>query len=200
MAEASLYLCTDARTAQGDLAEFLDAAFAGADIIQLRDKSRGPREIEALRSSKMPPPATASSSPSMTAPTSHPHRGRCFPRRSRRLTSDRLRAVLGPDVIPGRSTHSSSRRSPPRQTRDRLFLCRAGLGDPTKPGARVGTALATATAAEAAKPWFAIGGIAVGERMDAVRQAGAKRAVVVRAITSAEDPAAAARELKEELK
>ena len=26
MAEASLYLCTDARTAQGDLAEFLDAA------------------------------------------------------------------------------------------------------------------------------------------------------------------------------
>ena len=64
----------------------------------------------------------------------------------------------------------------------------------------MGTALLTATAAEAAKPWFAIGGIAVGERMDAVRQAGAKRAVVVRAITSAEDPAAAARELKEELK
>ena len=63
----------------------------------------------------------------------------------------------------------------------------------------MGTALLTATAAEAAKPWFAIGGIATGERLDAIRQAGARRAVVVRAIASAEDPAAAARELKEEL-
>lgn len=63
----------------------------------------------------------------------------------------------------------------------------------------MGTALLTAASAETTKPWFAIGGIAAGERLDAVRQAGANRAVVVRAITSAEDPAAAARELKEEL-
>ena len=39
LAEARLYLCTDARRERGDLAEFADAALAGGvDIIQLRDK------------------------------------------------------------------------------------------------------------------------------------------------------------------
>src|SRR5699024_158425 len=50
LARASLYLCTDARSAQGVLAEFLDAAYAGGvDIIQLRDKTLEARaEIAAL--------------------------------------------------------------------------------------------------------------------------------------------------------
>lgn len=71
LAEAKLYLCTDARTGQGDLAEFLDAAYrGGVDIIQLRDKSLEARaEIAALRSSKISPPVTTSSSQSMTVPT-----------------------------------------------------------------------------------------------------------------------------------
>ncbi|RAE29318.1 thiamine phosphate synthase, partial [Burkholderia multivorans] len=47
-------------------------------------------------------------------------------------------------------------------------------------------------------PWFAIGGIAAGERLDAVREAGAERIVVVRAVTEADDPAAAAATLKGE--
>ena len=39
LAEATLYLCTDARRERGDLAEFADAVLAGGvDIIQLRDK------------------------------------------------------------------------------------------------------------------------------------------------------------------
>ena len=39
LAEAHLYLCTDARTERGDLAEFADAALdGGVDVIQLRDK------------------------------------------------------------------------------------------------------------------------------------------------------------------
>ncbi|MDT5249803.1 MAG: thiamine-phosphate pyrophosphorylase, partial [Mycobacterium sp.] len=39
LAEAQLYLCTDARRERGDLAEFVDAALAGGvDIVQLRDK------------------------------------------------------------------------------------------------------------------------------------------------------------------
>jgi thiamine-phosphate pyrophosphorylase len=59
LAEARLYLCTDARRERGDLAEFADAALAGGvDIIQLRDKGSpgeqrfGPlearQELEAL--------------------------------------------------------------------------------------------------------------------------------------------------------
>jgi thiamine-phosphate pyrophosphorylase len=43
-----------------------------------------------------------------------------------------------------------------------------------------------------ARPWFAIGGIDL-PRLDDVLAAGATRVVVVRAITEAGDPAAAAR-------
>src|ERR1700758_3403841 len=39
LGDARLYLCTDARRAQGDLAPFLDAVLgAGVDIVQLREK------------------------------------------------------------------------------------------------------------------------------------------------------------------
>jgi thiamine-phosphate pyrophosphorylase len=42
---ARLYLCTDARHKQGDLAEFLAAAFAGGvDIVQIRQKGMAPEE------------------------------------------------------------------------------------------------------------------------------------------------------------
>ncbi|PZG89564.1 thiamine phosphate synthase, partial [Streptomyces sp. NTH33] len=43
------------------------------------------------------------------------------------------------------------------------------------------------------RPWFAIGGIDLGN-LDQVLQAGARRVVVVRAITEADDPGAAAAE------
>jgi thiamine-phosphate pyrophosphorylase len=49
------------------------------------------------------------------------------------------------------------------------------------------------------KPWFAIGGLDA-ETLPAAIEAGARRAVVVRAITEASDPEAAARELKELLR
>src|SRR5699024_9351449 len=42
LAEARLYLCTDARAGLGDLAEFAEAALSGGvDILQLRDKTSG---------------------------------------------------------------------------------------------------------------------------------------------------------------
>jgi thiamine-phosphate pyrophosphorylase len=46
------------------------------------------------------------------------------------------------------------------------------------------------------KPWFAIGGIDE-RRLPEVLDAGARRVVVVRAITAADDPRAAASRLKE---
>ncbi|MGH3528945.1 MAG: thiamine phosphate synthase, partial [Pseudonocardiaceae bacterium] len=50
LADAQLYLCTDARTERGDLVQFADAALAGGvDIIQLRDKALEARpELAAL--------------------------------------------------------------------------------------------------------------------------------------------------------
>ena len=49
------------------------------------------------------------------------------------------------------------------------------------------------------RPWFAIGGISL-DRLDEVLVAGATRVVVVRAITEADDPAAAAGEFARRLR
>jgi thiamine-phosphate pyrophosphorylase len=64
---------------------------------------------------------------------------------------------------------------------------------PTKPGRpAAGLGLVTAAAAlSAPRPWFAIGGIGL-DNLGQVLDAGARRVVVVRAITQAPDPAAAA--------
>jgi thiamine-phosphate pyrophosphorylase len=73
---------------------------------------------------------------------------------------------------------------------------------PTKPGRpAAGLPLLEHAAAVApdGKPWFAIGGIDL-DRLDAVIGAGARRAVVVRAITDAGDPAAAVAELARRLR
>ena len=49
LADARLYLCTDARRSRGDLAPFLDAALgAGVDIVQLREKGLEAAEELAL--------------------------------------------------------------------------------------------------------------------------------------------------------
>jgi thiamine-phosphate pyrophosphorylase len=53
-------------------------------------------------------------------------------------------------------------------------------------------------AAGTARPWFAIGGIDLST-VDEVLAAGASRVVVVRALTEAADPGAAARALCERL-
>jgi thiamine-phosphate pyrophosphorylase len=68
---------------------------------------------------------------------------------------------------------------------------------PTKPGRPAAglEAVADAAAHDRGVPWFAIGGIEEGERLEAVLSAGATRIVVVRALTQAADPEAAARRL-----
>jgi thiamine-phosphate pyrophosphorylase len=56
-----------------------------------------------------------------------------------------------------------------------------------------------AASRQQAKPWFAIGGIDL-DRLDQVLEAGATRVVVVRAITAADDPGAAAAEFSRRLR
>jgi thiamine-phosphate pyrophosphorylase len=71
---------------------------------------------------------------------------------------------------------------------------------PTKPGrAAPGLPLVKAAAdLRTGKPWFAIGGIDA-QRLPEVLAAGARRIVVVRAITAAPDPRAAAEQLSSAL-
>lgn len=102
------------------------------------------------------------------------------------------RAVAGPDVLVGLSTHA------PEQFAAGLeagadYLCAGPVhATPTKPG-RPATGLGYIRhAAEhaAGRPWFAIGGIDPST-VDEVLDAGARRIVVVRAVTQAEDAEAA---------
>lgn len=74
------------------------------------------------------------------------------------------------------------------------YCCGPTWTTPTKPGRpAAGPGLITHAAAyEDARPWYAIGGIETLDRLDEVIARGARRAVVVRAITEAEDPGAAA--------
>jgi thiamine-phosphate pyrophosphorylase len=70
---------------------------------------------------------------------------------------------------------------------------------PTKPGRpAVGLGLVTYAAAHARVPFFAIGGIDASN-VEAVAAAGARRVAVVRALTEAPDPAAAAAVLRRSL-
>ena len=68
---------------------------------------------------------------------------------------------------------------------------------PTKPGRpAAGLDYVAYAARTVSKPWFAIGGLDA-HTLPAAVEAGARRAVVVRAITDAADPEAAARELSQ---
>ncbi|GAA2005279.1 hypothetical protein GCM10009818_15610 [Nakamurella flavida] len=68
------------------------------------------------------------------------------------------------------------------------MLAHPDQAGPTRPRARPGP---RGGRRHPARPWFAIGGID-GDRLPQVREAGADRVVVVRAITAADDPRAAA--------
>lgn len=110
------------------------------------------------------------------------------------------RQVVGASRLIGLSTHSPSQ----IDAAGALDVDYIGVGPvhatPTKPGRpAVGTELVAYAAAHAAVPFFAIGGIE-SANLPAVRAAGAQRIAVVRAITGADDPEAAARALRGEVR
>jgi thiamine-phosphate pyrophosphorylase len=115
-------------------------------------------------------------------------------------TPAQARAAVGPERIVGRSTHEPAQALTAQADPDVDYLAVGPVyATPTKPG-RPATGLAFVEMASKtlSKPWFAIGGIDARTVEDVVH-AGATRIVVVRAITEAEDPGAAARELREAL-
>jgi thiamine-phosphate pyrophosphorylase len=208
---ASLYLCTDARRERGDLAEFADAALAGGvDIIQLRDKgSPGEQRFGALEAREELKALEVLQDAArrhgallavndradiaLAAGADVLHLGQDD------LPIDVARAIVGGIVI-GRSTHDvdqvNAAAADGIDTPD-YFCVGPCWPTPTKPGrAAPGLDLVRAAAAVGTdKPWFAIGGIDA-DRVPEVLEAGARRIVVVRAITAADDPKAAAERLK----
>ncbi|MGH3870384.1 MAG: thiamine phosphate synthase [Pseudonocardiaceae bacterium] len=198
LADARLYLCTDARTGRGDLAEFADAALAGGvDIIQLRDKALEARaELAALeilaRACRRHGALLAvndRADVALAAGAQVLHLGQDD------LPVGWARRILGDGVVIGRSTHDPGQAADADAARGVDYFCTGPCWPtPTKPG-RPPTGLelirSTATAGPE-RPWFAIGGIETVKRLDEVLAAGADRVVVVRAITETADPRAAA--------
>ncbi len=210
MATARLYLCTDARREKGDLARFAEAALAGGvDIIQLRDKGSpgeakfGPLEARAELGALAELKAAARRHGALVAVNDradialaagadilHLGQGDLPPWYARR--------ILGPDVVIGRSTHNRAQAGLAAIDEHIDYFCTGPVyATPTKPGRQAaGIELVRSTAdAHPTRPWFAIGGIDLENLPDALA-AGADRIVVVRAITEANDPQTAARELK----
>ena len=209
LTQARLYLCTDARRERGDLAEFADAALAGGvDIIQLRDKGSageqrfGPLEARGELAACEILADAARRHGALLAVNDRADIARAAGADVLHLGQDDLplpaaREVIGPEVLIGRSTHDRDQVSAALAEPVDYFCTGPCWPTPTKPGRTApGLELVRFAAAQAdPKPWFAIGGIDI-ERLPQVVQAGAGRVVVVRAITAAEDPRAAAAALR----
>jgi len=201
IAEARLYLCTDGRLDRNDLPEFLDAVLAGGvDVVQLRHKElEAARELELLevfaaaceRHGKLlavndrADVAYASGAPVL-------HLGQDD------LPVPIARKLVGPDVLIGRSTHAEPEvEAAAADPETGYFAVGPCWPTPTKPGRPAPGLGLVRHAAHVAPPgsvgvppWFAIGGIDEGN-LDQVLEAGARRIVVVRALTHAPDAAAA---------
>lgn len=206
--DARLYLCTGARRERGDLAEFADAALAGGvDIIQLREKGPGgPLEArDELAALEVLAEACARHG-ALLAVNDRADVALAAGADVLHLGQDDLpvawaRKVVGDEVVVGRSSHSAGETAVAADEPGVDYFCVGPCWPtPTKPGRPApGLDLVRAVAGRRPfRPWFAIGGID-DARLDDVLSAGADRIVVVRAITEAEDPRAAAAALKARL-
>ena len=208
LATARLYLCTDSRRDRGDLADFLDAVLAnGVDIVQLREKNlEAADELAALevfadacRRHSALLAVNDRADLAVAAGADVLHLGQ------RDLAPAVARRIVGPDVLIGLSSHSAEQARAAATAPEVDYFCLGPIwATPTKPGRpHIGLApvaeLAAASPAEGlAKPWFGIGGIDEAS-LDQVLEAGARRVVVVRVLTEAADPGAAAARLAERL-
>jgi thiamine-phosphate pyrophosphorylase len=201
---ARLYLCTDARESSGDLPEFLDAALAGGvDIVQLRQKGIEARaelgylEVFAQACAKHGRLLAVNdrADVALAAGADVLHLGQGD------LPVRHARAVIGAGPLIGRSTHAEAEVDAAAAEPGVDYFCVGPVWPtPTKPDRPAPglPLLRHAVAAGTDRPWFAIGGIDLAN-LDDVLATGAGRVVVVRAITEASDPFAAAAEFARRL-
>ncbi len=197
LARARLYLCTGARP---DLADFAHAALAGGvDVIQLREKGLEARDelaaldvlAEACGRHGALLAVNDRADIALAADADVLHLGQ------NDLPVACARRVVGDDMLVGRSSHSAAETAAAADEPGVDYFCVGPCWPtPTKPGRpAAGLELVRTVAGRApTRPWFAIGGIDEA-RLDDVLAAGAQRIVVVRAITEAADPEAAAARL-----
>lgn len=199
--QARLYLCTPDRP---DLAEFLDAVLAGGvDMVQLRQKGLNARqELELCEVVG----AAAARHDALWAVNDRADVAYVARPDALHLGPDDLpvaaaRYLLGEGLLVGRSAHDLDQaRVAAVENGIDYFIVGPVLPSPnrrSRPAAGLDLVRALA-ALEPVRPWFADGGVTL-DSLDAVLAAGATRVVVVRALTEAADPGAAAAELRRRL-
>jgi thiamine-phosphate pyrophosphorylase len=196
VAETRLYLVCDARPRA-----FLEAALrGGADLIQLRDKSLSDEGlVEVAKVFR----AAADAHRALFILNDRPDLVAACDADGVHVGQDdetpaQARAAVGPDRIVGRSTHAPAQADAADADEDVDYMAVGPVhATPTKPGRpAAGLDYVAYAARTVSTPWFAIGGLD-RHTLPAAVDAGARRAVVVRAITEASDPEAAARELSQ---
>lgn len=201
LGQARLYVVTGARADRDDLPAFLDAILgAGVDAVQLREKDAEAGDL--LRWAEPFREACARHGAlffvndrpdvALAAGADGVHVGQ------NDLPVEVVRGFVGPNVLIGLSTHDPEQLAAAPPEAD--YVCVGPVhATPTKPG-RPATGLdpVRLTARTEPRPWFAIGGID-DATLPAVLEAGARRIVVVRAVTEASDPGAAASRLRRAL-
>jgi len=194
------------------LAEFAEAALAGGvDIIQLRDKGSvgeqrfGPLEARGELAALEILADIARRHAALVAVNDRADIARAAGADVLHLGQNDLplavaREIVGPRTLIGRSTHGAEQVAAAVADDVDYFCVGPCWPTPTKPGRPAPGLQLVRAAAELAgeKPWFAIGGIDT-LRLPQVLEAGARRVVVARAITAADDPKAAARKLSSAL-
>jgi thiamine-phosphate pyrophosphorylase len=201
LADARLYLCTPDRP---DLADFLDAVLAGGvDVVQLREKGiEARRELELLDIVRdVAERHGALWAVNDRADVAHASHAEVLHLGQDDLPVPAARALLGEGVLIGRSTHDREQVAAAAVEVGVDYFCVGPTWPtPTKPGRPAPGLDLTRHAASLGtdRPWFAIGGIDL-DNLDQALAAGATRVVVVRALTEAADPRAAAEAFKARL-
>ena len=196
--DSVLYLCVDRRAAAGDLAEFLDSVLgAGVDIVQLRDKTASDDEQRAASAVFR---AAADRHGALFVLNDDPALAVDVGADGVHVGQDDMRpaaarAIVGPDRIVGWSTHAVTEIDDALTTDCDYFAIGPVHATPTKQGRpAIGLDPLRHAAAVADRPWFVTGAMSPATAPD-VLAAGARRLVVVRALTEAADPAGATAEL-----
>ena len=192
-----LYLCTPDRP---DLADFVSACIeGGVDVVQLREKQLEARPLlararlvgEVCRAQGVPFVLNDRPDLALEAGADGVHVGQDD------APVVLARRILGPDAIVGLSTHGPGDLAA-AASEDVTYISAGPVEPtPTKPG-RPGTGLGYATEAStcATVPVFVTGGVNPG-RIPELVAAGVRHFVVVRFLTGASDPMAAAQALRQ---
>jgi thiamine-phosphate pyrophosphorylase len=199
---ARLYLVAPARLRAGDLADLIpELVAAGVDLVQLREKEMEAGDV--LRAAE-PILASCRAAGVPFILNDRPDVALALGADGVHVGQDDLpvgvvRGLVG-SIIVGLSTHREAEVDAAGTEDIDYFAVGPVYETPTKAGRPAAglSLIGYAAAQERSAPWFAIGGID-NSSLPEVLEAGARRIVVVRAITQANDPPAVAAQLRRQL-